>query len=86
MKLNVLNKFAKTSKGMSARKLNYKIKGTEVAFAHIRDLSRVWCYHYGKKGHYTKTCPEKEVNKGQVHTHISKTFMKEKMKIIKMMN
>ena len=35
------------------------------------------CYNCDKKGHYAKTCPKKEVNKGQIHTQASKDIHKE---------
>ena len=52
------------------KKTNYKGEGTEVAFAQTQDLSEVTFYHCGEKGHYAKTCPEKEAKKSQAHTQM----------------
>ena len=49
----------------------------EVTFTQTMDMSEVICYHYGKKGHYAKTCPKKESKKAQVHTQMTKTEFEE---------
>ena len=49
--MNTLNTFAKTNKNIFGRRQDYKVVGTEVAFAQIQDLSAVTCYHCGEKGH-----------------------------------
>ena len=41
----------------------------EVAFVQSRDLSEVTC-QCRKNGHYAKTCPEKAVKQGHVHTQV----------------
>ena len=47
--MNVLNIFAKPSKGMNTRKLNYKTDDTEVAFTQGKDLAELTCYNCGKR-------------------------------------
>ena len=58
-------------------KSNYKAEGTDVSFTHARDLSGLTCYHCGKKGHYSRTYPKKEVKKGEVHTQVTNLEVKE---------
>ena len=69
------NKYPKSK--TNGKKLNHKAEGTEVAFAQTKDISEVTCYHCGNKGHYAKTCPEKEAKRGQVHTQLSKAQIEE---------
>ena len=76
--MNVLNTFAKTSKGINTWKISYKTDGTEVAVTQGKDLAEVTCHNCGKKGHYAKMSPEKGINKGQVHTKVSNSLHEEK--------
>ena len=66
--MKILKTFAKTSKTTYEKKTNNQTEEMEVAFAQARELSEVTCNHCGKKGHFAKTCPERDDKKGQLHT------------------
>ena len=43
--MNILNTFDKTNMTIYGKKNNYKADGMEAAFAQVKDLSEVTCYH-----------------------------------------